>query len=80
MEIKIGSVVRSKAGRDKGMLFLAVDVADGYAYVADGKLRKRENPKKKKIKHLQGTHYVTDEDFSENYRVRSILAEYLKRV
>lgn len=80
MEIKIGSVVRSKAGRDKGNLFLVVDVRDGYAYVADGKLRKTEKPKKKKLKHLQGTYYVTEEDFSENFRVRSILAEYLKRV
>ena len=80
MDIVIGSVVRSKAGHDKGDLFLVVDMSDGYAYVSDGKLRRVEKPKKKKIKHLQGTHYVTKEEFSENFMVRNILSEYLKRV
>ena len=80
MEIKVGSIVRSIAGHDKGDLQLVVSLGDGYAYVADGKLRKIEKPKKKKLKHLQGTHFVTEEDFSEDYKVRNILAEYLKRV
>ena len=80
MEIKIGSIVRSKAGRDKGMLFVAVGLEGGYAYVSDGKLRKVEKPKKKKLKHLQGTRYFTESDFSENFRVRDILAEYRKTV
>lgn len=80
MEIKIGSVVRSVAGHDKGDWFLVVATEEGYAYVSDGKLRKVEKPKKKKLKHLQGTHFVSEEDFSENYKVRNILAEYLKRV
>ena len=80
MEIKVGSIVRSIAGHDKGDLQLVVGLDNGYAYVADGKLRKVEKPKKKKLKHLQGTHFVTEEDFSEDYKVRNILAEYLKRV
>ena len=80
MDIKIGSVVRSIAGHDKGALLLVVAVEDGYAYVSDGKLRKVSKPKKKKLKHLQGTHFVTEKDFSEDYKVRNILAEYLKRV
>jgi len=80
MEIKIGSVVRSIAGHDKGDLLLVIAMSDGFAYVADGKLRKVLKPKKKKLKHLQGTHFVTEEDFSEDYKVRNILAEYLKRV
>ena len=80
MDIKIGSVVRSIAGHDKGDLLLVVAVEDGYAYVSDGKLRKVSKPKKKKLNHLQGTHCVTEKDFSEDYKVRNILAEYLKRV
>lgn len=80
MDIKVGSVVRSIAGHDKGSLLLVVAVEEGYAYVSDGKLRKVEKPKKKKLKHLQGTHYVTEEDFSENFKVRNILTEYLNRV
>ncbi len=80
MEIVEGSIVFSKAGRDKGMLFLVVKREGEYAYVSDGKLRKIENPKRKKIKHLQGTHTVFKREFSENFQVRSILAEYRKTV
>ena len=39
-----------------------------------------EKPKKKKIKHLQGTDYVFSGDFSENYKIRNALAKYQKTV
>lgn len=53
MEISIGSIVRSKAGRDKGGCFVVVASDGEYAYLADGRLRKAERPKKKKLKHIQ---------------------------
>ncbi len=80
MEIKVGSIVRSIAGHDKGSLLLVVALDNGYAYVADGKLRKIEKPKKKKLKHLQGSCSLTDKEFSENYQIREILLENVKRV
>lgn len=80
MEIKVASIVRSIAGRDKGRLFLTVALEGEYAYVSDGKLRKIEKPKKKKIKHLQGTDYVFSGEFSENYQIRDALAKYQKTV
>ena len=80
MDITVGSVVISKAGHDKGEFFLTVALDGDTAYVSDGKLRKIEKPKKKNIKHLQGTNYVTDKVFEENYQVRGILAEYRKTV
>ena len=80
MEIKVGSIVRSIAGHDKGSLLLVVALEKGYAYVADGKLRKIEKPKKKKLKHLQGFCNLTDKEFSENYQIREILMENTKRV
>ena len=52
MEIIKSSIVIAKAGRDKGKLFVVLDVMGDYAYIADGKSRKIEKPKKKKIKHL----------------------------
>ena len=52
MDLKAGQVVRSKAGRDKGRLFVVIKVEGLYAFVADGSLRKIEKPKKKKMKHL----------------------------
>lgn len=49
----IGQLVRSRAGRDKGKLFLILDVLDDeYVLVVDGKIRKIDRPKKKKLKHL----------------------------
>lgn len=52
-DIAVGQVVKSKAGRDKGRVFVIVDILDDkYVMIADGDLRKVDSPKKKKIKHL----------------------------
>jgi ribosomal protein L14E/L6E/L27E len=53
---EVGRIVRSKAGRDAGRLFLAVAAFDEeHLLIADGDLRKVEKPKKKKIRHLEAT-------------------------
>lgn len=53
VDITLGQVVHSKAGRDKGQYFIVVGIVDdNYVYIADGNLRKISNPKKKKIMHL----------------------------
>ncbi|WP_069650758.1 KOW domain-containing RNA-binding protein [Caloranaerobacter ferrireducens] len=52
-DIQIGQVVRSKAGRDKGRVFVVIDILDDkYVSIVDGDLRRLDKPKKKKIKHL----------------------------
>ncbi|MEI6603069.1 MAG: KOW domain-containing RNA-binding protein [Clostridia bacterium] len=62
MEELIGRLVKSKAGRDKGRLFLILQIIDEhYVFIADGDLRKIETPKKKKMKHLQLTNTVFTE-------------------
>jgi len=62
LDVSPGHVVLSKAGRDKGKKFmvLSVDKADSYVYVADGNLRRVENPKKKKLRHLDLTGEVLE--------------------
>jgi len=50
-----GQVVFSKCGRDKGNVMVILDVQGEYLYLADGKLRTLERPKKKKAKHVQPT-------------------------
>lgn len=51
--IEVGQVVKSKAGRDIGEIFLVYEVLDdNYVLIVDGKTRKLNKPKKKKIKHL----------------------------
>lgn len=52
-DVAVGQVVMSKAGRDKGRIFLVQDIIDAeHVFIIDGDLRKLDNPKKKKIKHL----------------------------
>ena len=76
MEIKVGMVVRSIAGHDKGDLMIVVGVDGEYAYVSDGKLRKVSKPKKKKFKHLQGSYDIYEGDLSQDYMVRKALTKY----
>lgn len=52
MELKEGMIVRSLAGRDKGTLCCVLAVEGKYGYLADGRRRKCQNPKRKSGKHL----------------------------
>lgn len=53
MLVRLGQLVSSKAGRDQGKYFLVVAVVnDRLIQVADGKMRKIENPKTKNLQHL----------------------------
>ena len=53
MEIDRSSLIVSKAGRDKGQLFFVLDTDDLFVYIADGKGRRLEQPKRKKRKHVR---------------------------
>ncbi len=58
MNIEVGSVVKSLAGKDKDRFFCVVGfTGDGKAYclLRDGKLFKVEKPKKKNVKHINAT-------------------------
>ena len=85
MEITKGMIVKSKAGRDNGKLFIVINTEGEFVYVANGDTRKTENPKKKKLKHLQLTAHICEEvqeklsKSSEvtNSELRKALAEYL---
>lgn len=78
MEITVGTVVFSKAGRDKRRALLVIGTDGNYAYVCDGELRKVEKPKKKKLIHLQGTNHTEQivSDGLTNSQVRGILDKY----
>ena len=70
-----GQVVRSIKGRDKGRIQLVIDLLDeSHVLVVDGKKRKVENPKKKKIKHLQKSNTVLKLDSCvNNSQIRKML-------
>jgi hypothetical protein len=50
----IARIVQSVAGRDANRMFVIVaELDDEHVAIADGRLRKCVNPKKKKLKHLK---------------------------
>lgn len=53
MEIAQSDIVVATAGRDKGKPFLVLSIDHEYVFLADGRLRRAEKPKRKKIKHVR---------------------------
>jgi len=60
-EYEPGRIVISKRGRDKGYPFVIVGMDGAFLYLADGRLRKLEKPKKKKVIHVQITESISVE-------------------
>ena len=53
MEISKSDVVISTAGRDRGKLFYVLETDGSFVRLANGKERKLEKPKQKKLKHVR---------------------------
>lgn len=53
MELERADVVKSLRGRDTGEMFFVLESDGVYALIADGKGRRIEKPKKKKLRHLE---------------------------
>ena len=72
-----GQVVRSKKGRDEGKVYIIMEIIDDdLLLLVDGKLRKLDRPKKKKVKHLYIYNDVIDtevSDFSDIYIRKKLL-------
>ncbi len=76
MDIKVGSVVKSCAGRDKNSFFVAVGISGGFVEIADGKVRRLEKPKRKNIKHISPTNTVISTEALTNKKLRKVLNEF----
>ncbi|MDE7389763.1 MAG: KOW domain-containing RNA-binding protein [Lachnospiraceae bacterium] len=76
MDFYVGQIVRAKAGRDKGGFFIVTQLDGSYAYIANGKKRKVESPKKKKLIHLVPTSAVIQDVGRTNREFRRILSDY----
>jgi len=51
---KAGDIVLALAGRDEGRIFAVLEILDeNYVLIADGRSRRVDKPKRKKIKHLK---------------------------
>lgn len=84
MEISKAHLVEATAGREKGKLFYVMETEGEYVFLADGKSRHVEAPKRKKRKHVR---FIASDDgrvaekIRENERVtnselRKAIASY----
>ena len=75
----LGQIVLSKAGKDSGSFYAVIAEEEDFAYIADGRLRKVEKPKRKRKKHLAPTKTVLKaEDYKSNSKLRTALSEFNK--
>jgi len=51
--MNLADIVISLNGRDAGKRFIVINTENEYSYIADGKGRRYEKPKRKKNKHLK---------------------------
>ncbi len=81
MELKRGTVVRSKAGRDGDSFLVVLESSKDYVLVADGKNRPLERPKRKNIKHIALTETIlTEEQLQTNKAVRHALSDFKSHI
>lgn len=73
MDILVGRVVISSAGHDGGRRMVVTGADGGFVFVADGKERKLDSPKKKNIKHVQVTSYLIELEGMTDKRLRQTL-------
>jgi ribosomal protein L14E/L6E/L27E len=77
VNIQIGSPVIALAGRDKGSLFVAVGISGGFVYIADGRKRKLEKPKRKNVKHISPVGTPIEVGGLTNKSIRRLINEYM---
>ena len=76
MKLKTGSVVRADAGRDCNSFFVVISVEENYCFIADGKSRKLDKPKRKNIKHICPTNSMIDLNNITDKKLRTALKAF----
>ncbi len=83
MDLKQGQLVKSKAGRDKGRLYIIIGLEKDRVLLSDGRYRPVTMPKRKNAKHLQPYHNV-DREIKEKIRHRklddTVVRQYIKEM
>ena len=62
----IGWMACSLAGHDKDKIYIIIEETDKYVWLADGDIRKADNPKRKSRKHIQVIKKMADEQLFAN--------------
>lgn len=76
-----GMLARSKAGHDKDTVYIILREDDAYVYLADGRIRTVDRPKKKNKKHVQRIEKFraqTPQTVWSDLAVRGIIKAYLQ--
>ena len=76
MKVLQGSVVKSTAGHDQGLYYVVIKVEENAVFIANGKERMLEKPKRKNIKHISNTTTVLDIKEITNKQLRKLLANF----
>ena len=76
MKLMKGSVVRAEAGRDGGGYFVIVEDDEKYCFIADGRSRKLNKPKRKNIKHIRITDSMIDLNDITDKKLRNVLKQF----
>lgn len=84
VEYKKGYFARSKAGHDKGKLYIIIEGtqetgSEDFVYVSDGELKSLEKPKRKSVKHIQIIKSCDDKIDTLIQRGQAIRNEDIKR-
>lgn len=83
MNIEQGSIVRAVAGKEKGDVFVVLEVDEKYCFLVDGKRLKLTKPKKKSLKHVQKASKIgfeTEKLKSGQEKVNAEIRKFLKEV
>jgi len=67
---------KSVAGHDKNSWYVIVREESGAAWIADGRRRKLDSPKRKNTKHLQITNKTIELEFYTDKSLRKALWKY----
>lgn len=85
--VEAGMLAVSKAGHDLKKIYVIIKKDDEYVYLCDGNIRRVDNPKKKKYKHIQVIKVIPEEikkcldndQIPDNDIVKRVIKQYKDR-
>lgn len=76
MQLQVGMIVRAVAGKEQDQFYSIIRLEDNFVYLADGRRRTLEQPKRKNRKHVRATGTVWDLNGMTNSALRRRLRQY----
>ena len=74
---EVGMLAKSKAGHDKDNVYVIIAMDDSYVYLADGRVKTVDKPKKKKYKHIQIIRKINEDiPVTDDVAIKRILKLY----